>query len=192
MRCDVASEDDVVRATAETVEACGRIDICFANAGFGSSANPLKLSLEKWRQLLAVNLDGAFLTLREAARHMVERGGGGKLVAISSITEIFGAPIQPHYAASKGALGALVRSLAVQLARHDIQVNAIQPGWIETDATAPAQAHEPLNAIILQRTPARRWGTSEDLEGIAVYLASDASRFHTGDTVRVDGGYSIF
>ena len=115
-----------------------------------------------------------------------------ELVATSSITEIFGAPIQPHYAASKGALGALVRSMAVRLGRHDIQVNGIQPGWIQTEATDMASANEKFKKIITGRTPARRWGTTEDLEGIAVYLASDASRFHTGDSIRVDGGYAIF
>ena len=190
--CDVSQEQDVERCTRATVEALGRIDVCFANAGYGAAQNPLQMSLADWRKLLAVNLDGAFVTLREAARHMKERGGGGKLVAISSITEIFGSPKQPHYAAGKAALGALVRSLAVELARYDVQVNAIQPGWIVTEATAPAQDHAPLNDVILRRTPARRWGTTEDLEGIAVYLASDASRFHTGDSLRVDGGYSIF
>jgi NAD(P)-dependent dehydrogenase (short-subunit alcohol dehydrogenase family) len=192
LRCDVSKEEEVVAAAAETARRLGRIDACFANAGFGASASPLRLSLAKWRELLATNLDGAFVTLREAARHMVERGGGGKLVAVSSITEIFGAPKQPHYAAGKAALGALVRSLAVELARHDIQVNAILPGWIETEATAPAQAYAELNDAILHRTPARRWGTPADLEGIAVYLASDASRFHTGDSIRIDGGYSVF
>jgi NAD(P)-dependent dehydrogenase (short-subunit alcohol dehydrogenase family) len=191
-RCDVSQEEDVRRCTDATVEALGRIDVCFANAGYGAGHDPLKMTLDDWRRLLAVNLDGAFLTLRDTARHMVERGGGGKLIAISSITEIFGAPKQPHYAAGKAALGALVRSLAVELARHDIQVNGIQPGWIVTDATAPAQKYAPLNKVILQRTPARRWGQTEDLEGIAVYLASDASRFHTGDSIRVDGGYSVF
>ena len=113
-------------------------------------------------------------------------------MAISSITEIFGTPKQPHYAASKAALGALVRSLAVDLARHDIQLNAIQPGWIVTDATAAALEHAPLNDAILRRTAARRWGRPEDFEGIAVYLASDTSRFHTGDSIRIDGGYSVF
>jgi NAD(P)-dependent dehydrogenase (short-subunit alcohol dehydrogenase family) len=190
--CDVSREKDVERCNQATVEALGRIDICFANAGYGAGQNPLKMSLEDWRKLLSVNLDGAFVTLREAARHMKERGGGGKLVAISSITEIFGAPKQAHYAAGKAALGGLVRSLAVELARYDIQVNTIQPGWIVTEATAPVQQHPPLNEVVLRRTPARRWGTTEDLEGIAVYLASDASRFHTGDSLRVDGGYSVF
>lgn len=190
--CDVASESDVVRATRATVERLGRIDIGFANAGFLASGDPLRLSLADWRGLLAVNLDGAFLTFRELARHMLERGGGGKLVAIGSISERFGTPRQPHYAASKAALGSLVRSFAVELARHDVQVNAILPGWIATEATEPAMAQAPLHEAILRRTPARRWGAPQDLEGIAVYLASDASRFHTGDSIRVDGGYSIF
>lgn len=192
VRCDVSSESDIQAATAATLERFGRVDSGFANAGYGSTRNPLKLSLEAWRELLAVNLDGAFLTFRELARHMVERGGGGKLVAISSISETFGTPKQPHYAAGKAALGALVRSFAVEFARHDIQVNSIQPGWITTEATAPAQEYEALNKVILGRTPAGRWGDPEDLAGIAVYLASDASRFHTGDSLRVDGGYSIF
>jgi len=191
LACDVAEEDDVRGACAATIAELGRIDICFANAGGGDGYDPLAVSLERWRQLLAVNLDGVFLTLREVARHMVERGGGGKLVAISSITEIFGAPKQAGYAASKGAIGGLVRSLAIEFARHDIQVNSIQPGWIETDATLPMREHEKLKATVLRRTPARRWGQPEDLAGIAVYLASAASNFHTGDTIRVDGGYSI-
>jgi len=190
--CDVALEADNVAATKATLDRFGRIDSCFANAGFGHGSDPLKLSLEDWRRVLAVNLDGVFLSFRETARHMVERGGGGKLVATSSITEIFGAPMQAHYAASKGALGALVRSMAVRLGPKDVQVNAIQPGWIITDATAPASENERFEELITRRTPVRRWGTTADLEGIAVYLASDASRFHTGDSIRIDGGYTIF
>jgi NAD(P)-dependent dehydrogenase (short-subunit alcohol dehydrogenase family) len=190
--CDVAREDDVRRATEATVEKLGRIDASFANAGFGRFHDPLEMSLESWRRLLSVNLDGAFVTLREAARHMVERGGGGKLVAISSITEIFGAPNQAHYAASKGALGALVRSMAVRLGKYDIQVNSILPGWIATDATAPIKQYKLLEDTVMSRSPNRRWGQPADLAGIAVYLASDASNFHTGDSLRVDGGYSVF
>jgi NAD(P)-dependent dehydrogenase (short-subunit alcohol dehydrogenase family) len=189
--CDVSNEEDVKRACASTLSELGRIDSCFANAGGGDGYNPLKVSMERWRKMLAVNLDGAFMTMRESARHMIERGGGGKLVAISSITEIFGAPKQAGYAASKGALGGLVRSLAIEFARHDIQVNNVQPGWIETDSTVPMREHEKIQASVLRRTPARRWGQPIDLAGIAVYLASDASNFHTGDTIRVDGGYSI-
>ena len=192
LRCDVSKEAEVRRCTDATVEALGRIDISVANAGYGAVSDPIEMTLEDWRALLAVNFDGAFLTLRDAARHMKERGGGGKLIAISSITASFGSPKQAHYAAGKAGLGGLVRSLAVELARYDIQVNEIQPGWISTEATAPAREYEPLNKVIQRRTPARRWGTTEDLEGIAVYLASRASNFHTGDSIRVDGGYSVF
>ena len=190
--CDVSSEDDTVSAVQETLGHFGRIDSCFANAGFGHAADPVKLSLEDWRRLMATNFDGVFLSFRETTKHMIDRGGSGKLVAITSITEIFGAPVQAHYAAGKAGLGGLVRSMAVRLARHDIQVNSILPGWIVTDATGPAVENEKLSEVVVRRTPARRWGQTEDLEGVAIYLASDASRFHTGDSLRVDGGYSIF
>jgi NAD(P)-dependent dehydrogenase (short-subunit alcohol dehydrogenase family) len=192
LACDVSQEEDVLRATEQTVSELGRIDVCVANAGFGSAARPLEMSLEEWRKVTQTDLDGSFLTLRTVARHMVERGGGGKLIAISSISAIFGTPLQLHYAAAKAGLEGLVRSLAVSLARHVIQVNAIQPGWIVTDATAPAVENEAFSDVIVKRTPARRWGRPDELEGIAVYLASDASSYHTGDTIRIDGGYAIF
>jgi NAD(P)-dependent dehydrogenase (short-subunit alcohol dehydrogenase family) len=123
---------------------------------------------------------------------MAKREGGGKLIAISSISALFGTPLQPHYAASKGGVEALVRAYATRLARYDVQVNAVQPGWIVTDATAPAVENERFSETVVRRIPARRWGQPEDLEGIAVYLASEASRYHTGDTLRIDGGYTIF
>ena len=123
---------------------------------------------------------------------MSSREGGGKLVVISTISAESGTPLQPHYAASKGGVEALVRAYAVRLARYDVQVTAIRPGWIETAATAPAGENERVSDLIVQRIPARRWGSPADLEGIAVYLASVASRYHTGDTLRIDGGYAIF
>ncbi len=192
LRCDVASEDETATAMAATLEHFGQVDVCIANAGYGAPGDPMKLSLARWRELMSTNLDGTFLTFREAARHMVDRGEGGKLIAISSISVLFGAPAQAQYAASKGGMEAFVRSMAVRLGRHRICVNAIQPGWIVTDATAGAVEHKALNETILHRTPIRRWGTTEDLEGIAVYLASSASNFHTGDTIRIDGGYTVF
>jgi NAD(P)-dependent dehydrogenase (short-subunit alcohol dehydrogenase family) len=190
--CDVGSEESLEAATAATLERFGHIDVGVANAGFGAGAKPLELGLEEWHRILRVNLDGAFLTFRILANHMEARGGGGKLIAISSISAIFGTPAQPHYAASKAGVEALVRSYAVSLARYDIQVNAVEPGWIITEATALAEAHEPFSKLILRRTPARRWGDPDDLAGALVYLSSDASRFHTGDTLRIDGGYTIF
>ena len=191
-RCDVTSEEQVSGGVAATLERFGRIDSCFANAGFGSPKGFLDMSLEDWNAVMAVNLHGVFLTFRETLRHMVERGGGGKLIVIGSIGSSFGMPRQEHYAATKGAVVSLVRSLAVEFGRHDVQANAIVPGWIETDATAPAVAHKKLSDTIVHRTPAHRWGTPADLEGLAVYLASPESRFHTGDVLTVDGGYSVF
>ena len=190
--CDVSDERQVADALERTVAALGRIDVGVANAGGSALTEFLETSLEDWRKLTRVDLDGVFLTVRELARHRVARGGGGKLIAISSIGEIFGMPRQEAYAASKGGLGALVRSLAVELARHDIQVNAVQPGWIVTDATKPLLEWKRFNDTIVHRTPARRWGTPDDVAGACVYLASAAARFHTGDTLRVDGGYSVF
>lgn len=190
--CDVGDEAQVTGAVEKTVAALGRIDIGVANAGFGHVAGLFETTLEDWRMVTRVNLDGVFLTFREIARHCVARGGGGKLIAISSIGEIFGMPKQPAYSACKSGLGALVRSLAVELARHDIQVNAVQPGWIETEPLKPAMQWKVFFDTIVHRTPARRFGNPDDLAGACVYLASDAARFHTGDTLRVDGGYSVF
>lgn len=192
LQCDVAREDDVAESLAETLESLGRVDIAIANAAIAKAGDPLEMTLEDWRRLAPVNVDGVFTVFRDCAKHMIERGGGGKLIAISSISEIFGAPLQPHYASGKGALGALVRSMAVRLARHDIQVNSVQPGWIHTDATLPLKKRESAYEVVRKRTPARRWGEPDDLAGIGVYLSSDASRYHTGDTIRVDGGYSVY
>ncbi len=191
--CDVSSEEAVVAAMAATLERFGRVDSCFANAGFGVPRPFLKMSLDDWNVVINTNLTGVFLTFREAARHMVERGGGGKLIATSSIGSIHGMPTQESYSATKGGVCALVRSIAVELGRENIQANAILPGWIETPATAPIKSDfRKLYDTVVHRTPAKRWGQPDDLEGVAVYLASEASRFHTGDVLTVDGGYVRF
>jgi len=190
--CDVRSEDEIVAAMKHTLDRFGRVDSCFANAGVGRFAKFTELSMEDWSFVIDVNLTGVFLTFREAVRHMVERGGGGKLIGIASVGSLHGMPGQEPYSASKAGLSAMVRSLAVELARHDIQANVILPGWIETEMTESARAWPKLNETVLARTPARRWGRPDDFEGVAVYLASELSRFHTGDTLRVDGGYAVF
>jgi NAD(P)-dependent dehydrogenase (short-subunit alcohol dehydrogenase family) len=189
---DVTDEEQVAAAMRATLDHFGRVDSCFANAGVGKAASFTDMTIADWNAVVDINLVGAFLTFREAARHMIERGGGGKLVGIASIGSIHGMPKQAQYSASKAGLGALVRSLAVELARHGIQANTILPGWIETDMTEGARSWDKLRETVVQRTPARRWGTPADFEGIAVYLASHASDFHTGDTVRIDGGYAVF
>ena len=190
--CDVADESSVVASMKATLDTFGRVDSCFANAGMGRLKRFTETSVDDWNRVVSVNLLGVFLTFRESARHMVERGGGGKLIAISSVGSIHGMPKQAPYASSKAAVCALVRSLAVELARHDIQANALLPGWIDTEMTKGVRRFKPLNDAVMHRTPARRWGTPEDLEGVSLYLASSASRFHTGDTIRVDGGYAVY
>jgi NAD(P)-dependent dehydrogenase (short-subunit alcohol dehydrogenase family) len=195
LRCDVSDEKAVEAAFAETVATLGRVDGCFANAGVsgrGATRSFAEMSTEEWRRVLSVNLDGAFFTLRAAARHMVERGGGGALVGTASLAAIEGAPRGEHYAATKGAMISMIRALAVEFARHGVRANAILPGWIETDMTADAIANAKFAANVLPRIPMRRWGTGDDFGGIAVYLMSDASRYHTGDTFLIDGGYALF
>jgi NAD(P)-dependent dehydrogenase (short-subunit alcohol dehydrogenase family) len=190
--CDVANEAAVTETMQKTLERFGRIDSCFANAGVMLGRAFVEMTLEEWNTVIGTNLTGVFLTFREAARHMIQRGGGGKLIGTASIGAQFGMPRQEHYAATKAGLCGLVRSVAVELARYDIQANAILPGWIETEMTAGAKSWKALDEAVVKRTPARRWGAPEDFEGVAVYLAGPASRFHTGDVLRLDGGYSIF
>ena len=191
--CDVGDEAAVDAAFAGTLAALGRVDACFANAGtYGRKMKFTDLDSAEWHRVTRVNLDGAFYTLRTAARHMVERGGGGSLVGTASLAAIEGAARNTQYAATKGAMVAVIRALAVELARHGIRANAVLPGWIETAMTARSVGDEKFAAAVLPRIPARRWGTGADFGGIAVYLASDAAAYHTGDCLVLDGGYSLF
>jgi NAD(P)-dependent dehydrogenase (short-subunit alcohol dehydrogenase family) len=191
--CDIADEAAVDGAMAATLERFGRVDSCFANAGTaGGGRRFTDIELAEWQRILRVNLDGTFLTLRSAARHMVERGGGGSLVATSSLTAVEGAPQSEHYAASKSGVVALIRSLAVELARHGIRANALMPGWIETDLNRALLESEIGTSRILPRVPLRRWGAPEDLGAAAIYLASPGARYHTGDVLVIDGGYRLF
>jgi NAD(P)-dependent dehydrogenase (short-subunit alcohol dehydrogenase family) len=193
LRCDVGEEAEVERAFAETVAALGRVDACFANAGIGGAAPSfVEMTTAEWRRVMRVNLDGVFFTFRAAARHMVGRPGGGSLVVVSSLASVEGTARGQHYAATKGGVNAIVRGLAVELARHGIRANAVLPGWIDTPLTEHAFASEPMQRKVLPRVPIRRWGTRDDFGGIAVYLASDASAYHTGDSIVIDGGYRVF
>lgn len=191
--CDVSDEAQVAAAFAATLARFGRVDACFANAGIGSrNTRFVDMTIGEWRDLFRVNSEGLFLTLREATRHMVERGGGGSLVVTSSVSSRFGMPRGEHYAATKAGAAAVARSLAVEVGRHGIRANAVVPGWIDTDMTSAFLHGEAFTDRVLPRVPLGRWGTPEDFEGLAVYLASDASRWHTGDVITVDGGYSVF
>lgn len=189
---DVTDPDAVDAALASTIERFGRVDTMIANAGAGFPGPTLELSFDDWRRALAVNLDGTFLTLRAAARHMVERGGGGALVGVSSTSAIHGAAANVGYAAAKTGVLGLVRGLAVELARHGIRANTLMPGWTETDMTAPLLGWEKFMSATTARTPVRRWGTPDDMGPAAVFLSDPTLTFHTGDCLVVDGGYTIF
>ncbi|MBW6398364.1 SDR family oxidoreductase [Roseomonas sp. HJA6] len=191
--CDVGDEAAVEVAFAGTLAALGRVDACFANAGtYGRKTKFTELDSDEWHRVTRVNLDGAFYTLRTAARHMVERGGGGSLIGTASLAAIEGAARNAQYAATKGAMVAVIRALAVEMARHGIRANAVLPGWIETPMTARSVGDDKFAAAVLPRIPARRWGTGADFGGVAVYLASDASAYHSGDCLVIDGAYSLF
>ena len=193
---DVNDEAAVVAGVAEVIKTFGRLDFCAANAGIGGGAPFDEMTTEKWRRVTTVNLDAVFWTFREAAKHMIERAQagdpGGSLLVTSSTSAIHGAPRNQAYAATKGAVLSMVRGLAVEYARYGIRANSILPGWIRSDMTAAAQKWDKFNDQVIGRVPMRRWGDPEDFSGLAVYLASDASRFHTGDSFVIDGGYTIY
>jgi len=195
-KVDVAESRAVTDAMQECVEVFGRVDAVFANAGIGRGAQFLDLRDDDYHAVLRTNLDGVVWTLREAARHMTERARagdpGGSLVAISSLSAIEGAARSEAYAASKGAILAVMRALAVEFARYGVRANSILPGWITTPMAERGHADPKMIAKVLPRIPARRWGSADDFAGIAVYLASDASSYHSGDSIVIDGGYTVF
>ncbi|MFI5953933.1 SDR family NAD(P)-dependent oxidoreductase [Cryptosporangium sp. NPDC051539] len=191
---DVSDPDAVASAVEAAAGSLGRIDAVFANAGVGGRTRFLDLGPAELRRVLAIDLEGALWTLREAARHMVARAEagdpGGSLVTTSSVSAVRGAPTLQSYAAAKGALVSVTKGLAAEFGRHGIRANTIIPGWIRTGLTEGSFDRPEVQEAILRRVPLRRWGTGEDFAGPAVYLASDASAYHTGDTLVVDGGYT--
>jgi NAD(P)-dependent dehydrogenase (short-subunit alcohol dehydrogenase family) len=192
LRCDVADEVAVETAFAEVLDRFGRLDACFANAALAAPSTPfVDQTLADLRAILRVNVEGTFLTLRAAARHMVAGGEGGSLVTVSSLGQLQGMATYEPYSASKGAVASLTLDLAVELARHGIRANVIQPGFVRT-AMTPHLDDEGFQRHVLRRVPARRWGEPDDFAGLAVYLTSPASAYHTGQEFLVDGGYLRF
>jgi 2-deoxy-D-gluconate 3-dehydrogenase len=188
---DVADEASVTALIAATVERLGRLDVLVNNAGINIRKPPHELELHEWRQVLDTNLTSAFMASR-AAYPVMKRQGGGKIINIGSMMSIFGASFAPAYAASKGGIVQLTKAMASAWARDNIQVNAVLPGWIDTELTQNARREvQGLHDRVLARTPADRWGVPDDLSGIAVFLGGPASDFVTGTAIPVDGGYSI-
>lgn len=194
---DVSKEGDIVAGVQAMLSEFGRIDACFANAGFSNRwTSFLDIGGEDYRRLMSVNLDGAIWTMREACRHMKARAEagdpGGSVVAVASMGALFGAARNQDYTASKAAVISVVNGIAVEFARYGVRANSILPGWIATEMTSAAQANDVFTDKVIGRVPMRRWGKPEEFGGIAVYLASDASTFHTGDAIVIDGGYGKF
>jgi 2-dehydro-3-deoxy-D-gluconate 5-dehydrogenase len=190
VKVDVTDRAGLEPALRQVQSELGRISILVNNAGNVSlSGGILNEKPEDWDNVIETQLNAVFLLSKLAAKSMLAQKSG-KIINIGSMYSFFGSGLVPSYSAAKGAIIQLTKSMAIELAPHNIQVNAIAPGWIETEMTAPVKAM-PLNDEILARTPAGRWGRAEEIAGTAVYLASQASGFVTGTTVRVDGGYAI-
>jgi NAD(P)-dependent dehydrogenase (short-subunit alcohol dehydrogenase family) len=190
---DVRDEQAVTEGVAAAVAQFGRLDIVVANAGIATQAPFAQMSTKVYRDLLDVSLDGAVFTLRAAAAHMVARAQagdpGGSLIICGSGSIYQGVPTMAHYAIAKGALNALSKTLAAELGPYGIRSNVLAPGFIHTEMTlADPALGAAITAAVAAKTPLGRAGTPEDLEGAVVYLASDAARYHTGDTLVVDGG----
>lgn len=191
--CDVGDREAVVQAMRASVDAMGSVDSCFVNAGVGGKAPSFaEMSDEEWHRVLRVNLDGAFYTAQQAVKQMVAQGTGGSIVFTSSGSAFLGQQRGQHYAATKAGVIAMMKGIAVEHARHGIRSNALVPGWIESEMTAPALGWDKFVANVMPRIPLRRWGVGADFGGIAVYLASRASSYHTGDMITIDGGHYSF
>jgi 2-dehydro-3-deoxy-D-gluconate 5-dehydrogenase len=188
---DVADEGSIDALVKATLARFGRLDVLVNNAGMNIRKPVESLKLDEWHQVLDVNLTSAFLASR-ACYPIMKKQGRGKIINIGSMMSIFGASFAPAYAASKGGMVQLTKAMAAGWAVDNIQVNAVLPGWIDTELTQRArQQIEGLHESVLRRTPAKRWGTEQDMAGVAVFLASSASDFVTGAAITVDGGYSI-
>ena len=194
---DVSQEKEVINNVKSVLNDFGRIDSVFANAGmnvFGGSFE--EMDTDAYRKVLSVNLDGVFFTLRETTKHMVERAKdgdiGGSVVGVASLAGIEGAAKTQPYSASKGGIISMIKGIAVEHARYGIRANTILPGWIATDMTTINQNNQKFTDKVISRVPMRRWGEPKDFSGIAAYLTSDASAYHSGDMFIVYGGYAIF
>jgi 2-deoxy-D-gluconate 3-dehydrogenase len=187
---DVLDQASIARMVGAAVERFGRLDILVANAGTNVRKPPEQYSADEWSTVLDVNLRGTFWCAQAAYPHM-KQAGAGKIITIGSMTSLFGASFAAPYSASKGGTVQLTKALATAWAKDNIQVNAVLPGWIDTELTERARREvSGLHERVVARTPLGRWGKPDDLAGIAVFLASSASDFVTGTAIPVDGGYS--
>jgi glucose 1-dehydrogenase len=185
---DVSNPDQVNALFQQTLAAFGRLDILVNNAGIEKKFAFVDYPFEEWQKILAVNLTGTFLCSQSAAKQMIAQGGGGRILNISSIHEDLAFPLNAPYTATKGGIRMLMRTIAVELAPHQITVNNIGPGAIFTPIDVDVENDANLNNQILAEIPMGRWGKPEEVAQLAVYLASDDAAYVTGSTHFIDGG----
>lgn len=190
VRCDVTSETDVDNLVARTVATYGRVDVLVNNSGVVDTTKLVDQEPAAWDRVVDTNLRGVYLTTRAVGRHLVAQGSG-KVINIASNFALKGISHHASYSSSKAAVIAFTRSMAIEWARHDVQVNAIAPGYFETDINAELRADEEATRTVVARIPARRMGRPSELAPWALLLASEASDFMTGETLVIDGGQSI-
>ena len=186
----VETADGARKVVEQAIEGLGQLDVLLNAAGTAIRRPAEEVTEEQFERQINVNLRGTYFACQAAGRHMLERGTGS-IVNIGSLTTSFGLPLRSVYAATKGAVGQLTKTLAVEWAARGVRVNCIAPGWILTPLTQPLHDDPKQSEWIVGRTPMGRWGTPEDLQGVAVYLASEASAFMTGQTLYVDGGFIV-
>lgn len=192
---DVSDEQRVIAAMTEAVEKMGRVDGVIANAGIMKQAKSfIDMTGEAYRELVAINQFGAFYAAREGARHMKARWeagdqSGGSIVFCASLSAVTGTVCMQHYNAAKGAMASMARGIAVEMGKYGIRANTVCPGYTISETVKDTGPGTALGDQLRQRNPIPRFGTGEDFEGIGVYFMSDASRYHTGDIVKVDGGW---
>jgi len=191
LTADVTDEAQCRQMVDEVISRLGRLDILINNAGINIRKAPQDLTMAEWKEVMDTNLTSVF-ACSQAVYPVMKQAGGGKIINIGSMLSIFGAGFAAAYGASKGGVVQLTKGLASGWAKDNIQVNAVLPGWIDTDLTRSAREQiKGLNTMVLMRTPAGRWGQPPDLAGVAVFLAAPASDFVTGAAIPVDGGYSV-
>jgi 2-deoxy-D-gluconate 3-dehydrogenase len=189
IRADLKDRKSVSKIVKDTMDTYGHIDILVNNAGIIKRAPLTKFTEQDWDEVIQINLTALFMLSQAVAKVLIEQGNGGKIINVASMLSFQGGILVPSYTASKSGVMGLTRLMANELAPHKINVNAIAPGYMATDNTAPLRADPQRSKAILERIPAGRWGEPEDLKGVVVFLASEASSYMQGYTVAVDGGW---
>jgi len=189
LSADVSNMEDIQRVVDHTLKAFGKIDFLFNNAGIIRRAPSEEFTEKDWDEVIQINLKGPFFLAQSVARVMISQKRKGKIINTSSLIAVQGGKRVPAYAASKGGLSQVTKTMANDWAKYNILVNAIGPGWVKTELTQPLREDKERYAEILGRIPLGRWAEPEDLMGAAVFLASDASDYITGQTIFVDGGW---